>query len=291
MKKYLIMFMAFCLVVLAVPDIHKMLPAGLRSAGPDIPIRSKERRYAVECICEGEQITMPLEEYVCRVLMQEGYAGLPSEALKALACVVRTRVLAGNAMPLNSSSAALLPDAEAAAAATENLYIAYGGEPIDAKTHASSRGRTASAGEAYGEEIPYLKSVETPEDAPVSEKRFTAAEMARILNANGFQCDATLRLNSWLTYVSRSASGRIRAVWLCGNQIGGAELARMLGFDSADMEISTVDGGFEIRCFGSGDGVGLSVLGACAMAESGASFNEILLHFFAGTDIMLNNDR
>ena len=285
MKKYLALFIAFCLVTLAVPDIYNMLPASLRAEEKresDVPL------YTVECVCGGEKITLPLEEYVCMALNGRGYGDLPAEALKALACIERTRVLAGGAAAI-AKDAAVPPNVSSAVRETENLYISYGGAPAETPVHESSHLRTASASEVYGYVVPYLVSVETPEEAPVSEKSFTAAEMAQTLKANGYACDEDLRLNAWLTYVSHTESGRVGAVWLCGNQISGAHLARMLGIGSAAFDITCVDGGIKTVCRGSGDGVGLSVLGASDMAKSGSTFDEILLHYFKGVDILLNN--
>lgn len=285
MKKYLALFIAFCLVTLAVPDIYSMLPASLRAEekrGTDTPA------YAVECICGGERVTLPLEEYVCIALAGRGYADLPAEALKALACIERTRVIAGEVAAVEKD-VSIPANVSSAVKETENLYISYGGAPIDAAVHQSSHLRTAGADEVYGYAVPYLVSAETPEEAPVSEKSFTAAEMAQTLKANGYACDEDLRLNAWLTYVSHTESGRVGTAWLCGNRLSGSELARMLGLGSACFDIVCEDGGFKVICRGTGDGVGLSVLGARVMAEKGSAFSEILLHYFKGVDILLNN--
>lgn len=290
MKKYLFLFIAFCLAAVAVPDIYGILPASLRAeADPGQAAESrKSPRYAVECLCGGEKITLPLEEYVCRVLLNEGYEDYPAETVKAAACVVRTRAMTG-VIAAPDVVREIPQNVVSAVKETENMYIAYGGEPINAVTHRSSYLRTVSAAEAYGTDTPYLVSVSTPEKAPELVKTFSPDELEKILTSNGYKCDNTLRLNGWLTYVARSETGRVSVVWLCGNSISGNKLAQMLGLDSTCFDLSVKDGAFVAVCRGSGDGVGMSVLGARAMAESGASFYEILVHYFKGVDVLLNN--
>ena len=289
MKKYVFMFVAFCLCVLAAPYVYALLPQSLRAEEVSA---AADRVRAVECICGGEKTVMPQEEYVARVLTEKGYAPFPAEALKAMACIVRTRAVTGKIYELASAAA---PAAEAAdaAGATAGMYIAYNGSPVKASTHVSSRSCTVGAAEAYGENIPYLQSVPTPEyeqGALDTDERFLGAdELADILIENGYQCDTSLRLSGWLTYVARSESGRVISVWLCGNSISGRKLASMLHLGSSYFEITVSGGGFNVKCYGSGDGVGLSELGACVMAQSGKRFDEILLHYYPDTCILLNN--
>ena len=209
-----------------------------------------------------------------------------------MACIVRTRAVTGEIYELASADH---PAAEAADAAisTAGMYIAYGGTPAKALSHVSSRSFTVGAAEAFGENVPYLQSVPTPEyeqgALTADERSFTADELADILAENGYECDTSLRLSGWLTYVARSESGRVTSVWLCGNPISGRKLASMLGLESSYFEITVSNGGFDVKCYGSGDGVGLSELGARVMAQSGKRFDEILLHYYPDTCILLNN--
>lgn len=290
MKKYLFMFVAFCLCVLATPYVYALLPQSLRAEEVSSPAADRVR--AVECICCGEKTVMPQEEYVARVLTEKGYALFPAEALKAMACIVRTRAVTGDIAELAYADPPAA-DAVAAAVSTAWMYIAYDGSPVKALSHVSSRSFTVGADEAYGENIPYLQSVPTPEyerGALTADERFFGAdELAAILTENGYRCDTALRLSGWLTYAARSESGRIMSVRLCGNAISGRKLASMLGLASSYFEISVTDGGFDVKTYGSGDGVGLSELGACVMAQSGKRFDEILLHYYPGTCILLNN--
>ena len=291
MKKYLLMLMLFCVCVLAMPDIYALLPEKLRPAVSQ-PEPAKPSGYAVECVCGGVKRTLPLEEYVALILTQEGAGDYPPECLKALACVVRTRVFAGDIAPLEDISVSPSAAAKAAAVSTAGEYIAYRGEPIDAVVHKSSRAVTVSAAEAYGKDVPYLRSVPTPEYEAGEDVTRTVTlapeRLAAILKENGYSCDLEQDAAYWLTYVSRSESGRVINVRLCGNSISGTRIAQLIGLSSPYIEIKLTGAGFEFKCFGEGDGVGLSVLGARVMAERGAGYEEILVHYFEGTDILLN---
>lgn len=290
MKKYLLLFVLFCGFVTFAPELNNVLPFGVKPAYTET--KKEEPAFAVECVCGGKKTVLPLEEYVCTALAEKGYASFPPEALKAMACVIRTRVFAGEIDPLKSRLSELPADITAAAEATRNEYAAYGGAPINAVTHVSSRSRTVSAEEAYGDDVAYLRSVATPEyerGEQAERLTLTPQELCDILRANGFECDVTLRLNAWLTYVSRSESGRIKAVWLCGNCISGEKLAQMLDLGSSDITVDINGGAFEFVCYGKGDGVGLSERGACFMAEEGKTYKEILVHYFSGVELCVNN--
>ena len=290
MKKYLLLFVLFCGFVTFAPELNGVLPFGVNPKQSHT--EKEEPAFAVECVCGGKKTVLPLEEYVCIYLAEKGYASFPAEALKAMACVIRTRVFAGRIDSLKSRLSELPAAVTAAAEETRNEYVAYGGAPVNAVTHISSRSRTVSAEEAYGEDVAYLRSVSTPEydrGERAAERTLTPQELCDILCQNGFECDVTLRLNAWLTYVSRSESGRIKTVWLCGNCISGEKLAQMLDLGSPDITIDINGSTFVFRCYGEGDGVGLSERGACVMAEEGKTYKEILVHYFSGAELCVNN--
>ena len=49
-------------------------------------------------------------------------------------------------------------------AATRGEFLSFAGQPILAAFHSSSGGRTASAAEVWGGDLPYLDAVESPDD-------------------------------------------------------------------------------------------------------------------------------
>ena len=63
------------------------------------------------------------------------------------------------------------------------------------------------------------------------------------------------------------------------------ELRRLLGLRSTDIEFSPQEDGVTVTTHGFGHRVGLSQYGAEAMAQAGRRFDEILLHYYQGTEI------
>ncbi len=68
-----------------------------------------------------------------------------------------------------------------------------------------------------------------------------------------------------------------------GQSVTGPALRRSLGLRSTCFSIEWGDGNFTVTTQGYGHGVGLSQWGAKALAEQGASCQEILAHYFPHT--------
>ena len=136
-----------------------------------------------------------LETYLLGVVPGEMPTDWPLEALKAQAVAARTyalaRVVEGRPYDLTSDSRSQLyhgvanegTGATRAVRATKGEILTFAGAPIQAVYSSSSGGRTASAVDVYGNDIPYLQSVDDPWDAASPNHRwaprtFTAAALA-----------------------------------------------------------------------------------------------------------------
>ena len=62
----------------------------------------------------------------------------------------------------------------------------------------------------------------------------------------------------------------------------GQELRRLLGLRSAIFTIAYEDGAFRFTTHGYGHAVGMSQYGANAMAQNGATYEEILAYYYPG---------
>jgi stage II sporulation protein D len=117
---------------------------------------------------------VPLEQYLAGVVPREMPAAWPAEALKAQAVAARSYALAHR---LTGKPYDLYADvrsqvyggirgedarATAAIAATAGQVMLHGGKVVDALFHSTSGGRTVSAAEAFGAEVPYLVAVDDP---------------------------------------------------------------------------------------------------------------------------------
>lgn len=246
----------------------------------------------------GEEVkVIPLEAYVEGVVASEVYPDWPAEALKAQAVIARTYALhrrserEGEAWDLDSTvlsqrygAAPPSPRIRGAAAATRGEYLAFDGLPILAAFHSSSGGRTASSEEVWGDSLPYLRSVPSPDDEAPDyfwAYQIPLADLVRLLRAAGLR-DA----GEDLAVEARSASGRVVRLRTGSARISGRQLRSILGgraIRSALFDVRTRDGVAHFLGSGAGHGVGLCQWGARELARRKQSYRQILAHYYPGT--------
>ena len=218
-------------------------------------------------------VNMDLETAVATAVQAESAPNLPFEALKAQAVVTRSYYIAGRGRhhdfdfcdlthcqllqgPPNPQSPAVL-----AAQATRGLVIAYENVPVAAMFTPSCGGRTR-----------------------------TPAELG--MPSNGYPYFAVLcdychnNPVSWHRQISAKDAAN-----LVGTGEGGRlAIGRRLGWDavpSNNFLMHVERGEVVLEGEGKGHGIGLCQRGAGAMAEAGASFREILSHYFPNTTLTI----
>lgn len=254
---------------------------------------------------DGSITELDIEEYTARALLEELPRITDGEAMKAQACAARTYaarcILAGkkeNGAHISNDASkyqTCLSDKDARAVYGEEFETAYaaakkaayetkgqiitcGGSPAIAAFHISSGGMTESAQVVWGTDIPYLVPVSS--DCTLSERTFTLRELcARILAEYG-EADLT-----GAKVISASASGTVREVNICGVSLKGEEAARILSLDSAAFDVSADGENVIFTVKGSGHLAGMSILGADEMSRQGASYTDIIGHYYPGTGI------
>ena len=85
--------------------------------------------------------------------------------------------------------------------------------------------------------------------------------------------------------LSKSESGRVTRLQLGGKTVTGRELRQALGLNSTAFTIEISPERVVVSTRGYGHGVGMSQYGAEAMAQRGADYKEILLHYYTGAEI------
>ena len=85
---------------------------------------------------------------------------------------------------------------------------------------------------------------------------------------------------------SRFASGRVESVQVGAKTVTGKTLRTALSLDSANFTIHISKDGVTVTTKGYGHGVGMSQLGANAMAAKGADYGELLRHYYTGVEIV-----
>lgn len=231
--------------------------------------------------------TVPIEEYVGRVVGAEAAASSGVEARKALAIVVRTFALRNRGRHEREGfdlcdlthcqvMGRKTQAGDEAARATEGQALYFGGELANVFYTASCGGHSERASDAWPgmENAPYLRALADPEcredSAWVSD--VAAGDLQRALVASGRR-GQVLR---GLEVVARSGSGRVTRVRLDGfepPEMTGEEFRlavdRLLGWQvlkSTLFDVERTGTGYRFRGSGRGHGVGLCVVGSARMA-------------------------
>ena len=155
----------------------------------------------------------------------------------------------------------------------------------------SAAGHTQGAGEVWQTDLPYLQSVDSPEDDSLvpnyySVVTFTAQEFRdrflAVYPAAKLNGDA----GSFLTDITRNGAGFVSTLRVGGVTVRGNELRTILGLRSPSFTVEVSGDTLTFHVTGYGHGVGMSQYGANAMAKEGYSCEEILEHYFTGTQVV-----
>jgi stage II sporulation protein D len=242
-----------------------------------------------------------LEPYVQGIVASEVYPSWPSEVLKAQAVIARTYALhqierrAREPFDMESSVVSQryrgggAPErVRGAARDTAGEYLAFGGRPILAVYHSSAGGRTASASEVWGEDLAYLPGVASPDDAAPDyfwSYEIVRSDLGAALREAGLPGPASPEVE----VLERSPSGRVARLRVGDTVLAGRDLRRVLGgaaIKSALFEVRSEDDRVRFLGSGAGHGVGLSQWGALALAGQGASYRQILRHYYPGSELV-----
>ena len=255
---------------------------------------------------------VPLEEYVVGVVSSEMSPSFELEALKAQALAARTYIinqmlngdkvdLPENAIATDTVSHQVYQDIEElrkkwgqdfdtyynriteAVTATSGQIMTYENEPISVSYFSTSNGYTENSEDYYTNEIPYLRSVESPWDTNsprfTAEKQFSDTEIEQKL---GVSLPEDGSVDSEL---KRTDGGRVASVTVGGKTFSGRDIRKNLDLDSSDFEWSRQNGTVTVKTKGWGHGVGMSQYGADGMAKEGKTYDSIVHYYYQGIDI------
>ena len=268
----------------------------------------------------GEVEELPIDEYLYGVVSAEMPANFEMEALKAQAVVARTytlyQILNGNskhgeadlcddysccqAWITKDERFAKWDENEAqnnwnkivnAVNSTQGKIITYEGKPIDAFFHSNSGGITETASNVWGgQNFPYLKSVETAgEDEYTqynSEVEITKEDLINKIREKHQEIEINYDEVDSIKILEFTESGRVKTIKLGNVQIAGTELRSLLGLKSTNFNYEIRENSIMFFVKGYGHGVGMSQTGADSLAKNGASFEEIIKHFYSGVEIV-----
>ncbi len=316
MKKILLYLSLLTLLVTFIPSII-VLPFSTSERETKIEnetIQDQTDQFIVPVYRTGEQQVekVPIERYVAGVLSSEMPANFEIEALKAQAMAARTYIVKQLLSPPEIS----LPEGAAvtdtvhhqvfrnedelrtlwgkdfkwkyeriikAVKETEGQILAYEGEPITASFFSTSNGYTENSEDYWENELPYLKSVESPWDK--NSPKFTTKQTMSVKEfAEKLTIDVPQQKNI-AKVIERTAGNRIAKVEIGGKTFTGRDVREALELNSSDFTIARNGNTIEIQTKGYGHGVGMSQYGANGMAQKGKNAEEIVQYFYKDIDV------
>lgn len=266
----------------------------------------------------GKIMSMSLRSYLLGVVAAEMPAYYPLEALKAQAVAARTytysRMIAAKAGKQAHNGADVCTDpahckayidweerqAEwedagrsdysekivSAVDSTSGEIIIYDDQPIVAVFHAASAEYTENAGDVWGTDVPYLRSVRSPEGADYNKKiTFTTEEFRDLLEETYPEAQLSDEPENWFGEVIYTEAGGVSSIVVGGVKISGKDMRKIFGLPSANFEIDVRKNRITFDTKGYGHGVGMSQYGARALALKGMDHEDILLWYYTDVSI------
>ena len=253
--------------------------------------------------------SMALEKYIEGVIAQEMGPDWPLEALRAQAIAARTLTLsaieAGTIRRLHNADVSTAKEelqafapqkvngtVRQAVQSTRGKILLYAGGLVNA-IYSSHNGQIAATREeSFPKEIfhdtPYFQPVtdNSNQNAPANisswSVKIPGSDVARAVGYQGKPGDITI--------LQKGPSGRILFIGAGNKKVYGAEFRKAVGYDRLKSTLITemkYDGSnFTFKGLGWGNGMGMSQWGAHAFAGQGKKGEDILKHYYVGTEVV-----
>ncbi len=279
----------------------------------ELSLDGRRYRGALELRHKGGGLTavniVPVDGYLRSVVPEEMPVDWPAEAIKAQSVAARSFALASRGRhasegydlcttthcQLYTGTAAEKSASNAAIKATRGEVLTYGGKPIEALFHTDSGGMTENSEDVWGSHVPYLRAAkDTPAKTMPWTKTISRADLERKLAAKGHDIGkvrslALSPLAIGRAAKDRTASGRVKTMTVKGTKgtatLSGTTWRSLLGLKSTLFDAKLTKDAVTFTGYGSGHGLGISQWGAERMAAKGASYAEILHHYYTGTTL------
>lgn len=279
-----------------------------------LTVEGKRIHGTVRLVATGDRLAavamIPLEEYVAAVLSKEAAPAFLPEALAAQAVAMRTYTLLAMARP-RSDDYDLVSDVEdqvfdgsagvgesfrSAAESTMGEALFFRGKLARSVYHSTCGGRTEDAANAWGRDVPYLRSLVCDDcrESPVWrwEYRMLAEEGSRIARVLGGRPDGPIAFE----IARRTSTGRASRIRISSGgidlEVRASRFRRAAGYAkvrSLDFMIKPSADGWVFRGSGYGHGVGMCQWGSNGMAKRGNTWREILRRYYPGTEVRGGN--
>lgn len=283
------------------------------SGAGELALDGRRYRGALELRHKGGGLTavniVPVDDYLLSVVPEEMPVDWPAEAIRAQSVAARSFALASRGRhasegydlcttthcQLYTGTAAEKSASNAAIKATRGEVLTYGGKPIEALFHTDSGGMTENSEDVWGSHVPYLRAAkDTPTKTMPWTKTISRADLERKLAAKGHDIGkvrsiALSPLAIGRAAKDRTASGRVKTMTVKGTKgtatLSGTTWRSLLGLKSTLFDAKLAKDMVTFTGYGSGHGLGISQWGAERMATRGASYADILHHYYTGTKL------
>ncbi len=174
---------------------------------------------------------------------------------------------------------------------TKGQILTYEGKVIEPLFHSTSGGKTENSEDVFSSSVPYLKSVESPYEGEApklhdSVKMTVDEFINKIKSAYGDLNITRDNLKEKVQLGQVSKGGKIKTIYIDGTEVTGRDMRSLFNLNSTDFSFVQSGDEIEILTTGYGHGVGMSQWGADGMAENGYNYQQILKHYFTGTEIV-----
>jgi len=256
-------------------------------------------------------VEINFEDYIAGVVYAEMPASFEEEALKAQAVAARTytikKLAEGDHICDDSTHCQAWKEADEseeykkviqAVKKTDSEILTYLGEAISAFFHSASGGKTENVKDVWGgEEIPYLLSVNSPNENTLmstffSEKELSYADFANKINRYtgkkivSYDLSKSKNINKFkkeIKITARTEGDHVDSVKVSDTTFSGTQFRNIFELRSTDFTLTLKDKTILIQVKGYGHGVGMSQWGAEVMAKEGKDYTEILAHYYPNT--------
>ncbi len=164
-------------------------------------------------------------------------------------------------------------------------YVSYENETAMTVYHALSPGETHSAEEVWKSAVPYLKSVTAPGDklSPDFSQSVTLTEAEFISAFDGAaESDADKIFKS----ADEDENGYINELSFGDKVLNKTDIRSAYSLASPYFRLKKDGDSYVFTVYGKGHGIGMSQYSADYMARQGSTYEEILAHFYRGTDLV-----
>lgn len=323
MKSYtaVCFFLAVAFILFPLVSVPKAKDTFSANISGDVPEESEN--YTVEdkpaaqnvkvmSAASGQVSEMSLREYLIASVAAEIGGSAEEEAIKAQAVACHTLLLykkahrdtgLGDADISDTSQKLMSADeqrekwgenytafrekTEKCVKEVENKILCFDGEPIMATFFSLSNGKTENAENVWGKPLPYLVSVDSPDDklSPnfTSTVTLSADEFKKIISENGAKAEG--KAKDWIGKSEQNLTGTVKSITLCGKEFSGTQVRGIFALKSATFSVKYEDEKFIFTVSGYGHSVGMSQYGANEMAKKGNTYDEILTHYYKNTVI------